>query len=81
MVPSIMIILTNDYRNNNKLLYLKVKTHDIIEKNLLSEREIELDGNCFFRNISFFFTKKEDYHLFFREALCKYSIGLSYREV
>ena len=61
-----------DKSENNYLLYYKIINHLNIEPTEFIEKNINKDGNCFFNNISYFFTNTEDYHLFFRYILYKY---------
>lgn len=45
---------------------------EIIFKDEVNINNIDGDGNCFFRNLSLFFTNDENYHHFFREILFIY---------
>ena len=61
-----------DKSENNYLLYYKIINHLNGEPREFIEIDINRYGNCFFKNISYFFTNSEDYHLFFRYILYKY---------
>jgi len=65
---------TVKFRNNNNFLYHFVINHENIDSKYLIEKEIGGDGNCFFRNLSYYYTNLEKYHLFFRELLYNYII-------
>ena len=65
---------TESFRFNNNFLYHYVYNHQNIDKKYILEQEFDGDGNCFFRNVSYFFTHKQIYHLFFREILFNYVI-------
>ena len=59
-------------RKKNKFLYHKVLKKEIIYKNEIIILNVIGDGNCYFRNLSLYFTNNENYHIFFRELLYIY---------
>ena len=59
-------------RKKNKFLYHKVLKKEIIYKNEIIILNVIGDGNCYFRNLSLYFTNNENYHQFFRELLYIY---------
>ena len=68
----IPIINQNGFNLNNKFLYFNVTNKKIIEYTITKEIKIDGDGNCFFRNLSYFFTAKQEYYPFFRRILFLY---------
>lgn len=68
----IPIINQKSLNLNNKFLYFNVINKKIIEYQITKEIEIDGDGNCFFRNLSYFFTGTQEYYPFFRKILFLY---------
>ena len=63
---------TNSFRKNNNFVYHLIYSYSNINYQILKQHTIIGDGNCFFRNISFFYSQKEIYHPFFRNFLYEY---------
>ena len=59
-------------RNNNNFLYYFVDNKQNDKFNQVNLIKITKDGNCFYRNISFFLTKNEDYHIYIRALIYEY---------
>ena len=60
------------YRIDNKYLINIILTKKYIPNNIVEEISITKDGNCFYSNLSYFFTGKEKYNNYFRELTYKY---------
>ena len=58
--------------NNNYKLYHNIVNHINIDQNNVAEISVSKDGNCFYNNLSLFFTNTEKYNNFFRYTLFKY---------
>ena len=66
------ILNSEKYRNNNNFVYQLVFSHSDINQDILKQNKIKGDRNCFFRNLSYFYTKDENYYSFFRDNLFQY---------
>ena len=51
------------FREKNNFLYHKVLNKENIDFFESKYYDVQPDGNCFFRNISYFFTKNENYYI------------------
>ena len=60
------------YRIDNKYLINIILTKKYIPNNIVEEISITKDGNCFYSNLSYFFTGKEKYNNYFRELTYEY---------
>ena len=56
-----------------------IKTLKIKDECLLTEK-IYGDGNCYYRSLSYYFTKTEEYHPFFRDIIYKY-LKMNYEQI
>lgn len=63
------ILSTNKIRFNNKFLYHYILNHENIPKTEVNEFEINKDENCYYNNISYYFTKKQIYNKFFLKLI------------
>jgi len=62
IAPNIELINNNkSFMEKNKFLYHKVLTKEKINFTETKIYDVQPDGNCFFRNISLFFTNSENY--------------------
>ena len=66
------LIETETYRKQNKYLYHYIINKEYLPKEYIEEIEINPDGNCFYNNLSYFYTGKEVYHRFFRMLIYIY---------
>lgn len=57
--------------NNYKLIY-EILKHLNLKVNSVKEINIQKDGNCFYNNLSFFYTNTQEYNFLFRFILFKY---------
>ena len=75
---NILILFNNEissqdtYRTYNKYLYHLVLRKENIRFEDSEEIQIKKDGNCFYNNLSFFYSGKEIYNKFFRAIIYKY---------
>ena len=58
-----LINSTKIFREKNNFLYHKVLNKENIDFFESKYYDVQPDGNCFFRNISYFFTKNENYYI------------------
>ena len=56
----------------NKYLYKKIKNHENLNINEVLEFPIGMDGNCFYRSVSFFLFRDENYFKLIRETLYEF---------
>ena len=64
IAPNIELINNNkNFMEKNKFLYHKVLTKEKINITETKIYDVQPDGNCFFRNISLFFTNNENYSM------------------
>ena len=68
-------ILNNNKGDNNKYineqLYQKIINHENISKDIIDIKNVEGDGNCFYRAISLFLLNNELFHQSIREEIFK----------
>ena len=59
----------------NEIFYQKYSAKNYeINKKYFKENDIQKDGNCFFRCISYYFYKKIEHHMKIRESIYKFIV-------
>ena len=58
--------------NNNYNLFFNINKHLDIQINEVIEVDIIRDGNCYYNNLSLYFTNSQNYNTLFRYILYKY---------
>lgn len=58
--------------NNSELIVFENSNNKIVEKDIIFIRKIEPDGNCYYRVLSYFLTKNQNYYNYFRNYIYNY---------
>ena len=66
------LLNNQNFMIKNKYLYKKIKNHENLNINEVLEFPIGMDGNCFYRSVSFFLFRDENYFKLIRETLYEF---------